>query len=219
LEKAGACCRRFNNRKIKNLSGTELQADEVQTTVGGKERPIWIFVVVDVWSRLRPTTVIGKRSYRNTLDLFRDLFKRMSPELIPLITTDGFQFYKKVIGRVFGPSVCLRSSDQDAPERSSSQSSRAKSPNWRWTIKPSPTGFGGLSEIEHFVCRAAELTIRQGWAYLGRRTICQAGGKNISKITSSCSAAITILLGLTERSNSGVRLEHRLCRLGWPRGS
>src|SRR5215831_12544935 len=28
LEKASACCRRFTNRKIKNLSGRELQADE-----------------------------------------------------------------------------------------------------------------------------------------------------------------------------------------------
>jgi IS1 family transposase len=104
LERAAAWCRRFNDRRMRRLSITELQADEIQTIVGGKERPIWIFVVLDVWSRLWPATVIGKPSYRNTLGLFRDLFKRMSPELIPLITTDGFQFYQEVIGRVFGPA-------------------------------------------------------------------------------------------------------------------
>jgi hypothetical protein len=49
-----------------------------------------------------PSTVVGKRSYRNTLDLFRDLSHLMNLEVTPLITTDGFKFYQRVIGRVFG---------------------------------------------------------------------------------------------------------------------
>jgi hypothetical protein len=64
---------------------------------------VWGFVVVDVWSRLWPSTVVGKRNYRNTLDLFRDLSNRMNLEVAPLITTDGFKFYERV-GRVFGPA-------------------------------------------------------------------------------------------------------------------
>ena len=62
--------------------------------------------MIDVWSRLWPSTVVGKRSYRNTLDLFQDLSNRMNLEVAPLITTDGFKFYERVIGRVFGPA-CL----------------------------------------------------------------------------------------------------------------
>ena len=104
LERAAACCRRFNDRKIKRLSGVELQADEIRTIVGSKEQPIWVFVVIDVWSRLWPSTVIGKRSYRNTLDLFRDFSDRMNPEVAPLVTTDGFKFYERVTGRAFGPA-------------------------------------------------------------------------------------------------------------------
>jgi hypothetical protein len=61
-------------------------------------------VVIDVWSRLWPSTMVGKRSYRNTLELFRDLSNRMNLEVTPLITTDGFKFYERVIGRVFGPA-------------------------------------------------------------------------------------------------------------------
>jgi hypothetical protein len=34
LERAAAGCRRFNSRKIKRLSGAELQADEIRTIVG-----------------------------------------------------------------------------------------------------------------------------------------------------------------------------------------
>ena len=106
LERAARWCRRFNNRKIKNLSGTELQVDEIRTIVGSQQQSIWVFVVIDVWSRLWPSTMVGKRSYQNTLVLFRDLFGRMSLETIPLITTDGFGFYEKVVGRVFG-AACV----------------------------------------------------------------------------------------------------------------
>jgi IS1 family transposase len=47
----------------------ELQADEIRTIVGGKQQPSWVFVAIDVWSRLWPATVVGRRSYRNTLSL------------------------------------------------------------------------------------------------------------------------------------------------------
>jgi hypothetical protein len=79
----------------------ELQPDEIRTI--GNKRQIWVFVVIDVWSRLWPSTVVGKRSYRNTLDLFRDVTNRVNLELAPLITTDGLKFYERAIGRLFGP--------------------------------------------------------------------------------------------------------------------
>ena len=84
----------------------ELQADEIKTIVGNKEQPIWIFAVIEVWSRLWPSTVVGKRSYQNTLSVFRNLSSRMNLEQIPLVVTDGFGFYEKVVRRVFGPA-CL----------------------------------------------------------------------------------------------------------------
>ena len=106
LEKAADWCRHLNDRKIDGLSVVELQADEIKTIVGGKKQQSWVFAVIDVWSRLWPSTVVGKRSYHNTLSLFRDLSSRMNLEQIPLVVTDGFGFYEKVIGRVLGPG-CL----------------------------------------------------------------------------------------------------------------
>ena len=106
LERAADGCRRFSDRKIRRLSAVELQADEIRTIVGNKDQPIWIFAVIDVWSRLWPSTVVGRRGYRNTLSLFRDLSSRMKLEQTPLVVTDGFGFYETVIGRVFG-SGCV----------------------------------------------------------------------------------------------------------------
>ena len=106
LEKAAQVCRRFNHRRIAGFAAEELQADEIRTFVGNKKTPSWVFVTIEVWSRLWPSTVTGRRSHRNTHALFRDLSRRMNFERLPLIVTDGFEFYQKVIRRFFGPA-CL----------------------------------------------------------------------------------------------------------------
>jgi transposase-like protein len=58
LERAAGWCRRFNDGKIRRLTTVELQADEIRTMVGRKEQSIWVFAVIDVWSRLWPSTVV-----------------------------------------------------------------------------------------------------------------------------------------------------------------
>ena len=85
----------------------ELQADEIKTIVGSKEAPIWIFAVIEVWSRLWPSTVVGKRSYQNTLSLFRNVSSRMTLEQIPLVVTDGFGLYEKSSDESLGPRVFM----------------------------------------------------------------------------------------------------------------
>ena len=57
-------------------------------------------------SGLWPSTVVSKRSYRNTLDLFQALSNRRNLEVPPLITTDGFKLSERATGRVFGSCVC-----------------------------------------------------------------------------------------------------------------
>ena len=105
LENAAGVCRGFNQSRMAGFVGEEIQADELRSFVGGKTRPTWIFVAIEVWSRLWPSTVTGRRSYRNTLALLRDIAHRMEVERLPLIVTDGFEFYEKVVRRVFGPAV------------------------------------------------------------------------------------------------------------------
>ena len=176
LERAAAWCRRFSDRKIRRLSAVELQADEIRTIVGNKEQQIWIFAVIDVWSRLWPSTVVGRRGYRNTLSLFRDLSSRMKLEQTPLVVTDGFRFYETVIGRVFG-SGCVYG--QVIKTRRNDRVVRVE--------RRAVIGAGRLKQAlrdsedsvklnTSFVERL-NLTIRQGSSYLGRRTICHARWK------------------------------------------
>ena len=133
-------------------------------------------MVLDVWSRLWPATVVGKRSYRNTLDLFRDVSRRMIVPSAPLIATVGFKFYERAVGRVFGPACVygqvIKTWRNDRVIR---------------VERKVVIGAGRLRQALHdsedsqtlntsFVERL-NLTIRQGSAYLGRRTLGQARWK------------------------------------------
>ena len=139
---------------------------------------MWVFVAIDVWSRLWPSTIVGKRSYQNTLAVFRDLFRRMSLETIPLIATDGFGFYEEVVGRVFGPACVY---GQVIKTRRNDQVVRVE--------RSAVIGVGRLNQAlresedsvklnTSFVERL-NLTIRLGSSYLGRRTICQPRWRNV----------------------------------------
>ncbi len=175
LEKAAAAGRRFNDQKITKIQIRELQADEIRAMVGGNERPpVWIFAAIEVWSRLWTATVVGRRSYRNTLTLFRELCARSTGSHLPMITTDGFKFYRQVVRRIFGVA-CLygqvikkRRNDRVVRVQRKARIGAA----WRWNEvwrDSEDSRKLNTSYIERL-----NLTIRQLSAYLGRRTLSHA---------------------------------------------
>jgi IS1 family transposase len=174
LERAGVWCRRFNDRKIKGLSVVELQADEIKTIVGSKEEPIWIFAVIEVWSRLWPSTVVGKRSYQNTLSAFRNLSSRMNFEQIPLVVTDGFGFYEKVVRRVFGPACLYGRVIKTRRNDCIVKVERRAVLGDKWRLEQALQDSEDSVKLNTSFVERLNLTIRQGSAYLGRRTISHA---------------------------------------------
>lgn len=177
LERAAIWCRRFSDRKIRRLTAVELQADEIKTIVGGKQQPIWVFAVIEVWSRLWPSAVVGKRSYQNSLSLFQDLSSRMNFEPIPLVVTDGFGFYNKVIGRVFGPGELYGQVIKTRRNDRIVKVERRIVLGGEWRLKQALRDSEDSVKLNTSFVERLNLTIRQGSAYLGRRTICQARWK------------------------------------------
>jgi transposase-like protein/IS1 family transposase len=176
LERAAGWCRRFSDRNITRFAAVELQADEIRTIVGKKQQSVWVFVLIDVWSRLWPSTVVGKRSYRNTLDLFRDVSNRMTLERIPLITTDGFKFYERVIGRVFG-AACVYGQVIKTRRNDHVVKVERRAVIGAGRLKQALRNSEDSVKLNTSFVERLNLTIRQGSAYLGRRTICQARWK------------------------------------------
>ena len=174
LERAADSCHRFNDRTIAGLALEELQADEIRTIVGGKQQPIWVFAAIDVWSRLWPATVLERRSYRNTLTLLQDVANRMNRTSFPLIATDGFEFYERVVRRVFGPAclygqvIKMRRNDRVVRVERRTRIGAA----WRW--EQALDDSEDSEKLNTSFIERLNLTIRQGSAYLFRRTICYA---------------------------------------------
>ena len=155
----------------------ELQADEIKTIVGSKEAPIWIFAVIEVWSRFWPSTVVGKRSYQNTLSVFRNLSSRMNLEQIPLVVTDGFGFYEKVVRRVFGPACLYGRVIKTRRNDCIVKVERRAVLGDRWRLEQALYNSEDSMKLNTSFVERLNLTIRQGSAYLSRRTICHARGK------------------------------------------
>jgi transposase-like protein/IS1 family transposase len=177
LEKAAHSCRRFNDRRIEALAVGELQADEIRTIVGNKKHSIWIFTTIDVWSRLWPATVVGRRSYQNTLALFQDVASRMNLERVSLITTDGFQFYKRVVRRIWGPACLYGQVIKTRRNDRIIKVERRTLIGGTWRFEETLRDSEDSSKLNPSFVERLNLTIRQGSAYLFRRTIYHARWK------------------------------------------
>jgi IS1 family transposase/transposase-like protein len=104
LECACIAAKRFNRGVLKGFTLREPQADEIRTFIKTKSQSVWIITLIDVWSRLWPSYIVGKRNYKNVRRLFQDTIVKSERDVEPLITTDGFKPYARVIKRLFGCS-------------------------------------------------------------------------------------------------------------------
>ena len=177
LEKAADVCRGFNQRRTTGFGVEELQADEIRSFAGGKTRLTWIFVAIEVWSRLWPSTVVGRRSYRNTLALLRDVANRMDWERLPLIVTDGFDFYERVVRRVFGPACLYGQVLKTRRNDRIVKVERRALVGASWRFDEALNNSEDFSTLNTSFIERLNLTIRQGSAYLRRRSPCHARAK------------------------------------------
>ena len=167
-------CRRFNHTRIAGFAAEELQADEIRTFAGNKKTPSWVFVTIEVWSRLWPSTVTGRRSYRNTHALFHDLSRRMNFERLPLIVTDGFEFYQKVIRRFFGPACLYGQVLKTRRNDRIIKVERRALHGAAWRFEDALNNSEDSSTLNTSFIERLNLTIRQSSAYLSRRTLSHA---------------------------------------------
>ena len=174
IEKAGACCRRFNHERIYELNVQEIQVDEIRTMVGGKRQPVWIFTTIDVWSRLWPSTVVGRRSYRNTRALLRDVRNRAHRDSFPLIVTGGFEFYEKVIREVFWPRCIYGQVIKTRRNDRVIRVERRPILGARWKFEEALKNSEDSTTLNTSFIERLNLTIRQGSAYLCRRSLCHS---------------------------------------------
>ena len=93
LEKAAAAAREFNDVQMRGLEWREIQAKELRMIVGSKTNVPWVFTTTEVWSRLCPSCVVGRRSYRPPLEVISDTVQRGKLDGTLLVAFDRFESY------------------------------------------------------------------------------------------------------------------------------
>ena len=199
LERASTAAKRFNQRMLRDFAIIELQADERCTFIGTKSSAPWVCAAIEVCSRLWAGRVLGRRASRHATAVLNDVILRGRVVGFPLTATDGFEYDVGVIERLFG-SACvyghvLKTRRHDRVGRVERRrrigtAGRLKAALWE----------SEDSETLHtsFVERLT-LTIRQGSAYVRRRSPGHARGADHSTGTSTSCAALTMSSGRTGR--------------------
>jgi len=169
----------FNDQNLKDLELIELQADEIRTFAGTKKKPMWIFVAIEVWSRMWISKVVGSRNYRNVRTLLNQVIDSCRIANPFIFTTDGFEPYSWATKNLLN-YICLyaqvikkrRKNHVINVERRLIIGSMQKMEQLLFESEDSST-------INTSFIERLNLTIRQGCAYLGRRTACHSRRKDL----------------------------------------
>ena len=118
------------------------------------------------------------RGSRHTkLALLRDVSNRMDWERLPLIVTDGFDFYEKVVRRVFGPACLYGQVLKTRRNDRIVKVERRALVGAAWRFDEALNNSEDSSTLNTSFIERFNLTIRQGSAYLRRRSPCHARAK------------------------------------------
>jgi IS1 family transposase len=113
--KVGMKCADLMDERLRRLHCRRIQADEIWTYVGKKEKRVgygddasevgdqYVFVAMDSETKLIPCFRVGKRDSVTTYYFIQDLQERLANRV--QLTTDGFRPYKDAIDDAFGMDV------------------------------------------------------------------------------------------------------------------
>jgi len=142
--------------------------------IAAKTSAVWVFTAIEVSSRLWPACVVGRRSYRNTARIFNQTVYRAKIGGLTLVTTDGFEFYQRVVRTAFGVAAVhgqvvktRRNNRVHRVQRSTKLGTAAQL--YRLLLQSEDSETLNTSFVERL-----NLTLRQSLAYLQRRCLAHA---------------------------------------------
>jgi IS1 family transposase len=116
LRDVGAHCKNYHDRFVRGVNAKRVQADEIWSFVGAKDRNIapadkghgrgdvWTFTAMDADSKLMIAYRLGTRDARVAMPFMLDLADRLAGRV--QLTTDGHQMYALAVENAFGWNGC-----------------------------------------------------------------------------------------------------------------
>ena len=174
LRRAAEASRTFNDVMTRGYLLREIQADEIKTFINCKKKSTWILMTIEVWSRLWPSSIVGRRSYRNIKRLMEETIRDACIERIPLITTDGFLYYGIVIARLFRQACVYGQVIKTMKKNRVTKVERRRLIGSKYQLEEALFLSEDSVKLNTAFIERLNLTVRQGSAYLGRRSACHA---------------------------------------------
>ncbi len=115
LRELGAACTRFHDTTVRGLKTQRVQADEIWSFVGAKEKnatdeqkaagwgDVWTWTAIDADSKLMISWLIGERNYSAARAFMEDVASRLANRV--QMSTDGFPPYLQAVDHAFGIDV------------------------------------------------------------------------------------------------------------------
>jgi len=108
LEEAGEFCSGYQDFRLRNLPTVRVEADEIWSFCGAKQRnarnenqgDLWTFAAIDAESKLVCSWLVGARTPENTEAFIADLARRLSNGV--QLSTDGWGAYLLAVRKAFG---------------------------------------------------------------------------------------------------------------------
>jgi IS1 family transposase len=116
LRDVGAHCKNYHDRFVRGVNAKRVQADEIWSFVGAKDRNIpreqkgygrgdvWTFTAIDADTKLMIAYRLGTRDAAVAMPFMLDLAERLVDRV--QLTTDGHQMYALAVENAFGWNGC-----------------------------------------------------------------------------------------------------------------
>jgi IS1 family transposase len=112
----GAAAADYQDRALRNLDSTRIEADEIWSFVYGKDKnlpadlkgtadhgSVWTWVAIDAETKLIPSWLVGERNLPDAHAFIADLRSRLKNRI--QLTTDGLQLYVTIVDSLFRDGI------------------------------------------------------------------------------------------------------------------
>ena len=115
LVDVGRACMNFHNSHVVGLKSTKIQADEIWSFIGCKDKnatpekkeegqgDAWTWVGIDADSKLVVSWYVGNRSAESAIEFMNDIASRLTNRV--QLTTDGLHAYLEAVTDAFGSQI------------------------------------------------------------------------------------------------------------------
>lgn len=108
LVEVGEFCSTYQDHALRNLRCKRIEADEIWSFVGAKEKnatkegqgDLWTYTAICADSKLMVSWLVGERNHENTFAFMKDVAFRLANRV--QLTTDGLSWYLGAVEEAFG---------------------------------------------------------------------------------------------------------------------